>query len=292
MNHAAPPRRHVADALRSLALVDSRDLTDEGRPLILSAFVARTRECIGELVAPMAVLIVIIEGSKEIASGAEQVTYTAGGAFVLPAGARVDVVNDPDPETGVYRALCVGFPRELVIEAARRWPQFVGRKAPRNRNVTVTADLCSAILHAAEALSHTIPASGRVIDHRILEILLLLAEQGVLPLTPKYVEGSVAEAVRLLVRHRLHLPWTAENVAAALDLSEATLRRRLRAEATSFQDLLRDERMAAAHLLLADRNADVAEALAATGYRSRSHFARHFEERFGVTPAAVRRRRH
>lgn len=292
MNHAAPPKRHVADALRVLARADSRDLTNEGRPVILSAFVSRTRECIGELTTPMAVLIVIIEGSKQIVSGAHEITYTAGDAFVLPAGARLDVVNDPDPETGVYRALCVGFPRELVIEAARRWPQFVGRGSARNRDVTVTADLCSAILHAAEALSHAIPASGRVTDHRVLEILLLLAEQGVLPLTPKYVEGSVAEAVRLLVRHRLHQSWTADGVAAALDMSEATLRRRLRAEATTFQDLLRDERMAAAHLLLADRDADVAEALAATGYRSRSHFARHFEARFGLTPSAVRQRRH
>lgn len=286
----APGKKHVADALRVLARADSRDLTDEGRPAILSAFVTRRRELVAELVAPMAVLIVIIEGTKEVISGGEHITYGAGDAFIIPQGARLDVVNEPDPATGVYRALCVGFPRELVIEAARRWPQFVGT-APSKPDVTVTADLCSAILHAAEALSHTIPASGRVRDHRILEILLLLAEQGVLPLTPKYVDGSVVEAVRLLVKHRLHVAWTAESVATALDMSEATLRRRFKAENTSFQDLLRDERMNAAYLILNDRNADVAEALAATGYRSRSHFARHFEKRFGTTPGAIRQRK-
>lgn len=289
---ADPGKRHVADALRALAPADTRNLTVDGRPALVSAFVTRTRERIDALLTPMAALIVVIEGVKEVAAGGERLTHVAGEAFVLPAGARVDVVNEPDPASGVYRALCVCFPRELVIEAARRWPRFVGRGGASGvRPVTVTADLCSAILHAAEALSAAIPASGRLTDHRILEILLLLAEQGVLPLTPKYVDGSVAEAVRLLVRHRLHLDWTAAGVAKALDMSEATLRRRLRAEATTFQDLLRDERMAAAYLVLNERDADVAEALAATGYRSRSHFARHFQARFGATPAAVRQGR-
>lgn len=284
---ADPLSSTLLDALRSLARKDTRKAGEGGKGPIISAFVARTRERISELVTPMAGLVIVIEGRKEILDGAEQRVYEAGEAFVLPANARVDVVNDPDPRSGVYRALFVGFPRELVIEAARLWPRFVGRQGSIQQPV-LSAPLASAILHAAEALSQPQSVSRRVVDHRILEILLMLAEQGVLALTPKYVEGSVAEAVRLLVRHRLHLAWSAAKVALELSMSEATLRRRLRAEAQTLQGLLRGERMKAAYVLLADRDADVADALAATGYRSRSHFARHFQERFGVTPSAVR----
>lgn len=280
-------RREIARALQSLVAHDTRDAVEGGNPPIFSAFVSKRRETIAQLIMPSAGLIIIIEGQKEIVAGTDHRVYRAGDAFVLPANAHVDVVNEPDSESGYYRALFVRFPRELVIEAARRWPQFVGQKVSFGEPV-LCADLCSAILHGAEALSNRLQASRRVIDHRILEILLILAEQGVLPLVPKYVDGSVVEAVRLLIRHRLHLPWNAANVAAELSLSESTLRRRLRSEGQTLQPLLRSERMNAAYIVLNDRDADVADALAATGYRSRSHFARHFRESFGVNPATVR----
>ncbi|BCP56074.1 AraC family transcriptional regulator [Kaistia sp. 32K] len=282
---------NIASALRPLAMHDTRSVVENGEPPILSAFVTRSRETIAQLVTQTAGLIIVIEGRKEIIEGVDHRHYAAGDAFVLPAGARVDVVNDPDSETGFYRALFISFPRELVIEAARLWPQFIGQEERAGKPV-ISADLCSAIVHCAEALSRRIAASRRVTDHRILEILLILAEQGILPLVPKYVDGSVVEAVRRLVRHRLHLPWTAASVAAELSMSEATLRRRLRAEAQSLQMLLRTERMRAAYVILADRDADVADALAATGYRSRSHFSRHFQESFGTSPSSVRHRKH
>lgn len=280
----------TVSALRALAERDTRCALDDERPPVISSFVAKSRETISELVLPTAGLVIVVEGRKEIVSGADNRIYRSGDAFVLPANARVDVVNEPDPSSGVYRALFVRFSRELVIEAARLWPQFVGKEACAHELVT-NADLCSAILHAAEALSNRISASRRVRDHRVLEILLILAEQGALPLFPKYLDGSVVEAVRLLIRHRLHLPWTTARVAAELMMSEATLRRRLRAESQTLRKLLCDERMRAAYIVLKDRNADVADALAATGYRSRSHFARHFQERFGATPSSVRHRK-
>lgn len=288
MTDAAERKRQIVAALRALAREDSRDAREAGAPPLISAFVTRTREEIRALTLPTAGLVVIIEGRKEIIDGPVQRVHGAGEILVLPADARLDVVNEPDPESGVYRALFVRFPRDLVIEAARLWPQFVGQPAVRTEPELSEA-LGSAILHAAEAVSRRVPASRRVVDHRVLEIILLLAEQGVLPLVPKYVAGSLVEAVRRLVRHRLHESWTAERVAAGFGLSEATLRRRLRAEGETLQDLVRAERMTAAFTLLADRDADVTEALAATGYRSRSHFARHFHARFGRTPLEVRR---
>lgn len=289
-NRSGSRQALVASTLRSLALEDSRNAGVDGQPPLISAFVTRTREHIGAFSLPMAGLVIVIEGRKELVDGVEHRVYTAGDLILVPAGARMDVVNEPDPQTGIYRALFVRFPRELIIEAARLWPRFVGQ--PRRAAAPeISAGLCSAILHAAEALSQRTPASRRVIDHRVLEIILILAEQGVLPLAPKYVAGPVAEAVRLLVRHRLHHPWTAARVAGELGMSEATLRRRLRAEAQTLQDVLRTERLEAAFLLLSRRDADVADALAATGYQSRAHFARHFRARFGMTPSAARSRR-
>jgi AraC-like DNA-binding protein len=232
-------------------------------------------------------LVIILEGAKELTSGAERRVYRSGDIFVLSANEHFDVVNEPDDKTGYYRALFIRFDRALIIEAARLWPQFVNQET-RSTEPRITDDLCSAILHAAQALAHRFPVSRRVVEHRLLEVVLVLAEQGVLSLAPKYIEDSVVAAVRLLVRHRLHLNWTTAAVASEFSMSEATLRRRLRAEGHTFQGLLLDERMKAAFIILRDRDADVADALAATGYHSRAHFSRQFQVRFGATPNEVR----
>jgi AraC-like DNA-binding protein len=284
-------RRRLVEALRPLADRDTRLLLETEDPPLISAFVARHRETISELTMPAAGLVIVIEGSKEVLWGAGRNIYRAGDTFVLPAGTEVDVVNEPDRDTGVYRALFLRFSRALVIEAARLWPQLTSREVPLGSSITINSTLCSAIIHSGEALAGSLNFSRRVVDHRVLEVLLLLAEQGVLPLIPKYVDSSVTQAVRLLIRHRLDHAWSAATIAASLAMSEASLRRRLRDENQSLRALLLAERMQAAHLILSDRDADVADAIAATGYTSRSHFSRHFKDAFGQAPSTVRKAR-
>ncbi|RBP16830.1 AraC family transcriptional regulator [Roseiarcus fermentans] len=291
--HGAPEsesRRRLLERLRRLAQRDTRKGQGGDEPPLISAFVARDRETISQLSMPSAGLVVVLEGRKEAFWGADRRVYEAGDAFILPAGARLDVVNEPDGASGVYRALFVRFSRPLIIEAARLWPHLRSSHPIEGRSVAVGPALGSAIVHAAEAVSGAAQASGRATDHRILEIILILAESGALPLAPKYVDGSVVEAVRLLVRHRLDQAWPEARVAAELSMSEATLRRRLREKGQTFRALLLSERMTAAHTILADRDADVADAVAAAGYASRSHFSRHFKRFFGVAPSVARRR--
>lgn len=285
------PRRALLNALRPYAGADTRHGIEAQPQELVTAFVTRSREAVGELPVPAAALVVVLEGTKEIHRGAERLVYRAGETIALAAGDRVDVVNVPDEASGVYRALCVTFPRELVIEAARLWPNLTGTRRVREAGVPLDDILCSAIVHAAEAIGGRADVSRRLVEHRVLEILLLLAERGVLPIAPKYVERSVADAVRVMIRHRLDHAWTPAAVAERLSMSEATLRRRLRGEGATLRGLLLTERMNAARLILAERDADVADAVAATGYASRSHFARHFQQAFGMSPSAARDRR-
>lgn len=284
-------RRRLIAALQPLAERDTRKLLNGDSPPLISAFVARRQETVCALSMLTAGLVVVVEGRKELVWGAERQTYSAGEAFVLLAGSHVDVVNEPDDESGVYRALFIRFPRELIIEAARLWPQLTAQRVDLRAKVEVSPALSAAIVHTGEALASSSEVSKRIVAHRILEVLLIVAEQGALRLTPKYVDGSVADAIRLLVRHRLDHRWSAAAVASHLSLSEVTLRRRLRQEGQSLRALLRSERMKAAYTILSDRDADVAEAIAAAGYTSRSHFASHFEQAFGASPSAVRKRR-
>ncbi len=282
-------RKALLASLSAHCVIDARGGLDGNVPPMVSAFVSRERECIASFRPTTAGLVVVIEGSKQVAWGGERRTCAAGDTLFLPADAVLDVVNDPDPTTGIYRALYLQFSRPMMIEAARRWPEFAARK-PGHGIASVPLDdaLASALVHVAEGLHR---CSIRMNAHRLLGVVGHLAERGIVRFAPKYVERSVVEAVCLLVRHRLDQPWSAGAVATALGMSEATLRRRLAAEGRSLRTVMLGERMEAARLLLDERTADVAQAMAATGYVSRSHFSRHYKTAHGALPSHTRHRR-
>ena len=262
-------RQGMISRLRPLAEQDTRGLLNGDQPPFISAFVTRDRETISELAMPRPDWLSCSKVARRCCAERTSASSRSATLSFCRLARGLTSSTSRDRNSGVYRALFVRFARELVIEAARLWPQLVGTQASHHRSVVLGPALCSAIVHSGEAVSGRLGASRRVVDHRILEILLLLAEQDALPLIPKYVEVSIVEAVRLLVRHRLDHPWSNRSVAAELSMSEATLRRRMRQEGQTLQALLLAERMQAAYLILSDRDAEVADAIAATGYTSR-----------------------
>lgn len=292
MSDEAKPRNEAWKRLLSLAPRDARTHDGAEDAPSISAFVARQREHFKELKLPTNGLIVLLEGTKEVRFGIDCHLYHPGEAFVALAGVALDVTNLPDAHSGHYRALFVRLPRPLLIEAARRWPQFIGPESPHLQRLAVDATLTEALVHAFRpGEAHDQPTiSPQLAQHRFLEIVLVLAERGAISLMPKYAEQSFTDALRQLLRHRLHHPWTATELAQHFGCSVATLRRRLLAENQSFAQLLLAERMAAARILLTERGADVADTLAATGFASRSHFAAHYRRLYGETPSGARSR--
>jgi AraC-like DNA-binding protein len=237
---------------------------------------------------PVAGLLVVLEGIKRIGWAGRIFTYSPGHAFALPTGASVDVINEPDPRSGVYRALFLGFSPDLLTEARRRWSALAAGHVAVDPTVAIDPALASAILHTSQALAGDIAVSRRVTEQRILEVLLLLAESGAAPLRPDIKSGSISDAVRSLVRDRPAHPWSAASIAEGLCKSEPTMRRMLRQEGTSFRQIVADERMRAAHLVLKSGNSTVADAAVVAGYDSLSHFSRRFQETFGCLPSQCR----
>lgn len=96
------------------------------------------------------------------------------------------------------------------------------------------------------------------------------------------------------VRHRLRAispdSWPDfDAVAAAMRLSPATLRRRLKAEGQSFVAIRDEIRQAEAQRLLRDGSHSVAQIATALGYTEPSAFHRAFFKWTGMTPLAFRR---
>ena len=249
---------HMLEKLRRLAAKDNRPTVPPsglGSYSTLFTFVTRERERIAGSAFSQVSIVAILEGSKEIVSMGRQ----------RPAGWSGDVVNDPDPQTGVYRAIFITFPEELARRAAKAFPPT---QIASQADLPLDPLLAAAINHAGEGI-----AGGNMpiplIEHRLLEILMVLGMRGALPGSPE----TTAEAVRALVRWQPDRPWTADLIAAELGTSNATLRRRLSREGTALRAVLASERVALATTLLAEDGLSLREAALATGYRSPRRFA-------------------
>jgi AraC-like DNA-binding protein len=275
--------RELIEGLKRYAARDSRSrLTGDPRHVSLGAFVARKLERFAVLRLDRAVLMVLLEGRKELWQERLVHGAAAGEALVLPEAWQGEVVNLPDSRSGTYRCLAIGFPAALVRRAHLAHGDMMARPKHRGPAVTLTPQLAEAILHAASGLAAPDGLALRLLEHRVMEVLLALVEQGAF--FTGLGEAGTAERVGQLVRTNPQHGWRAAEIAQALGASPATLRRRLAEEGTGLRGIIEAERMALAQILLSRREGNLAEIAAACGYASRTRFADRFEAATGCKP--------
>ncbi|MDA0569972.1 AraC family transcriptional regulator [Burkholderia gladioli] len=102
---------------------------------------------------------------------------------------------------------------------------------------------------------------------------------------------SLASRVRAVLRAALPADWPdAAGIAARLHVAEATLRRKLRQEGASYQEIKDVLRYEIACAALADSELTVADVASAAGFAEPSAFYRAFKGWSGLSPAAYRER--
>lgn len=275
-------------ALGELVRDDAREIPPTDEFSFMRAFVTRKTETARAIALPIAGLLVVVEGVKTLTWAGQTFRYGPGEAFALPEGASVDVINTPQRSTGVYRAAFLGFSSAIIEEARRKWSALASGRSLPDPGVPVGPALRAAVLHASTALAAAPPVSPRVVEHRLLELLLILAELGAPPLRADIRHRSTTEAVRMLLHAAPARPWSAATIARQLCISEPTLRRNLRQEGTGFRQVLAEERMLLARRLLTESGCSVTEAALAGGYSSLSHFSKRFFMLYGQLPSALR----
>lgn len=97
-------------------------------------------------------------------------------------------------------------------------------------------------------------------------------------------EGILAQQVRILLAQRIAFDPSAAGVARSLALGERTLRRRLAADHTSYQDLLDEVRISLADRLLATGTLSVTEVAHRLGYAEAASFIHAHRRWHGRTP--------
>ena len=278
----------VLERLRTYASRDSRStiLIDVHPAPAMCAFVRHGGQSTTAVHLACAT-VVVIEGSRELHIGPRVERAVPGSTIVLPAGWRGNIVDEPDPQSGVYRAFCLEFPLDLVVRAYRAHPvrSACTPRAGLRHTIGLSQTLADAMLHTAAAVAAgDLPA--HLVEHRAMEVLLVLAHEGVLATSPTSSAPGAKEAVRALVSCDPARRWTAAAISRHLGLSEPTLRRRLRSEDASVRELLQEVRIELASALMRDEGLSVAAAAEASGYRSRKRFSERFKANRGRSPSA------
>ena len=227
----------------------------------------------------------VTSGCKGLLTSRGRIQIRAGSVFALPRYTQWDGIDVPDA-SGQYEAHVISF-SQLVIECfLERFPQFSAHSAIRScRTTPVDEFFASTFTHAVAAL-RSAGASDALREHRVLEVLLLLAERGVTFMPTRDMRW--AERVCRLIGQRTYVAWSVDCIASALNLSSGTLQRRLGEEGTSFRQCLREVRLDAAMAMLEGTGLQVSEIAVRCGYESHSRFSAAFRERFGITPSRLR----
>jgi AraC-like DNA-binding protein len=227
----------------------------------------------------------VLSGRKQLSTPLGATHFPTGRAFLIPRSTQWDMLNEP-AAGGHYQARLISFSPQLVELFHQRFGQFAATPAVQGcAGTEADAAFAATFNHATAALQEP-ETSDAVRQHRALEVLLLLAERG-LVFAP--VRGlSWADRVHRLVGQRPHAPWPVDEVARAFHLSASTLQRRLADEGTSVSQCVREVRLEAALALLQGSSLQVSEISARCGYDSHSRFSAAFRKRFGFAPSHLR----
>lgn len=254
----------------------------------LALFVAHKPQRIHRVPILQPTLLRVLRGTKRVFLSTDTVHAEAGQLLALPAGCDLNLDNLP--ASGVYAAAVVAFSPDMLDRLRAAHPALaIDDAGPATQAATplsTSASLDAAWAGVMQGWQQGLAAHQ--LDHRLLELLLALAESGQLGRLFAHQAQPVSAQVRLLLSLDPAQDWQMAEVAQRLHRSEATLRRQLSAEGRGWRELLEEVRMVTGLGLVQTTALTVNEVAARCGYDSPSRFAARFRARFGLTPSELR----
>ena len=234
-------------------------------------------------------VMAVVTGRKEVATASRTVAAGEGEMILLPGGNRIWLGNYPSDRDSLYCGLGLRF-SGAALEHFRQvyGKRLSGRALSPVWHARIPAVVQRALLQWLE-LGPKESRDPELDEHRQVEMLLLLAQAG--------LAGNLLlddhPSWRLRVSQFMAIdparPWQMREVCRHFGVSETSLRRHLREEATSFREVLEELRLGFGLSLILETSWSIGRIAEAVGYQSQSRFGERFKQRFGTTPSALRR---
>lgn len=224
-------------------------------------------------------LVCVLSGLKRLGRHGE-VACPAGGFVFLPNSPTIDMRNIPVNDE--YCALLIDFEysdfHQFQPAPGAAKPHLQGR---------LDEVLARTLRQYVEWSAYAPPAAWHF---RRQELLQLLHQAG---------HDVAAMAAPPSFSHQLHRmisadiagDWSARRLAAALAVSESTLRRNLKEEGTGLHAIVNRTRLGHALHLVQTTMQPIGRIADLCGYDSQSRFTEKFKHLFGVTPSELRKTR-
>ncbi|EIE00422.1 AraC family transcriptional regulator [Leptospira licerasiae] len=251
----------------------------------LSATVIQKRELyLSRVVTDLPTLVFVKKGVKSLKHNDLELDIKSGEAVAIAGGQAFDVINRP--HQGEFEAAWIAF-HPNVIRNYKNNPEGTKDIDPAFIFSNISSGFSEAFRLARESITTDKLISDQVAIHRATEILIWLGEYGRKFKIPS--TDNISQKVRSFLSANPAKDWSAVEIADRLEMSEATLRRRLSSELSSFSEILIDVRMSFALSLLQATDRTIGEIAREAGYDSASRFAVRFRDRFGYSPTMLRR---
>lgn len=223
-------------------------------------------------------LIVVLNGDKEL--GKENELKCHSGDFIfLSDSPSINMRNIPN--NNEYFALLIEFDAQdfngLQINAVNDKEHHIGK-------TTTALEHC---LKQFVEMSLWAPKEVCSLRKReIIELLCHLGHRDVLSLlgNPK-IKDQIHDMFLTQCFHELSI----EDICEKLAMSESTLRRKLKLEGTSVQEIKDQARLGLGLHLLQTTRESIGLIAEKCGYQSQSRFTDRFKGRFGLTPSELRK---
>lgn len=204
--------------------------------------------------------------------------------YMLMTPGTYDIDNVVDG-SGFYRSDWLAWDTKLLLPEdpiEKLLKPFEGATAlpPMDGEFTIGFIEARRALEMADALPIDI------VRHRVIELSWWLRHHGLHLSTPRL--NSLDKQIQAMVARSPSSEWNIATLASALDVSEATLRRRLGALGVTPSDVIVNARMSYAIGLLQSTDLSIAEISSKVGYESPPRFASRFRIRFGFSPSELR----
>jgi AraC-like DNA-binding protein len=227
----------------------------------------------------------VASGRKRLCTPGGEVPFDARQIFIIARGTQWDVINEP-VAGGHYEARLMGFSPQTIERFHDHFCQFSAAPVVQGcANAHADDTFLTAFSHAMAAMDAP-DVSDAVREHRALEVLLLLAERGIV--FGRLNELRWADRVHRLVSQRPQAAWSVDELARTFHVSSSTLQRRLSDEGSTANQCVREARMATAMALLQSTERQISEIATLCGYDSHSRFTAAFRQRFGYAPSHMR----